>query len=239
MEKSKSGSVIHRYNDRSPTAFQTVSGMSSTVEISAHIETHIGTIDSVFHEIISDTVHIDIHWVKPTDEKPFHTLITSGMSDLPMNTPAGVQGSDYAELSICLPDDWKISEEDFKEEKNYWPFRWLKHLARFPHENNSWLGWGHTIPNGEPAKAFADNTKLNTLLLLPTVIFDSEFSVLKLKNKTIDFFSLFPLYGEELDLKIKKGVEALNKTLIKSKLTDVLDIHRPSMIKKRKRFGLF
>lgn len=32
--------------------------------ISNHIEKYIGKIDCVFHEIISDKVHIDVHWVK-------------------------------------------------------------------------------------------------------------------------------------------------------------------------------
>ena len=69
----------------------------------------------VFHELISDQVHIDLHWVKPTAERPFHTLVTSGMSNLPMTTPPGAEEVRYAELSICLPADWKLSEEDFKE----------------------------------------------------------------------------------------------------------------------------
>ena len=175
MEKSESGAPIYRYNESGKNEFEGASGESSIEEISKHIETHVGKIEFVFHELISDQVHIDVHWVKPTEEKPFHTLITSGMSDKAMNTPEGLDAGKYAELSICLPGDWKISEEDFKDEKNYWPVRWLKFLARFPHEYNTWLGFGHTIPNGDPAKAFAGNTKLNTMLLLPSILFDDAF----------------------------------------------------------------
>jgi hypothetical protein len=54
-------------------------------------ETHLGEIHDVYHELISDLVHIDIHHVAPDDERPFHTLVTSGMSDLPMTVPEGVE----------------------------------------------------------------------------------------------------------------------------------------------------
>ena len=142
--------------------FEGASGDSSIDEISDHIEKHVGKIHMVFHELVSDQVHIDVHWVKPTTERPFHTLVTSGMSDKPMHSPQGVDDCDYAELSICLPQDWKVSEEDFEDEKNYWPIRWLKFLARFPHEYNTRLFQGHTIPNGDPATPFAENKALNS-----------------------------------------------------------------------------
>ncbi len=189
--------------------------------------------------MVSEQVHIDIHWVRPTKERPFHTLITSGMSDKPMNTPDGVEDCDFAELSICLPEDWKISEEDFKDERNYWPIRWLKYLARFPHEYNTWFGYGHTIPNGDPAEPFAVNTQLNTMVLLPTVVFGEEFRTLKLKDKSIDFYTLIPLYTEEVNLKMKKGVEALFDGFDKFGVSDIVELNRPNTVKKKKRFGLF
>lgn len=239
MEKSESGSPIYRYEKVEQKEFEAASGDPSIEEISAHIEKHIGKIDMVFHEILSEQVHIDVHWVKPTKERPFHTLITSGMSDKAMSTPDGVENCEYAELSICLPKEWELSEEDFKEEKNYWPIRWLKNLARFPHEYNTWLGYGHTIPNGDPAEAFAENTNLNTMLLLPTIMFGENFHSLKLEHKTIDFYSLIPLYTEEVNLKMKKGVEALFDGFDKFGVTDVLNVDRPNTAIRKKIFGLF
>jgi hypothetical protein len=239
MEKSESGSPIYRYDVSDKNEFEGASGESSIEEISNHIEKHIGEIHMVFHELISEQVHIDIHWVKPSKERPFHTLITSGMSDKPMNTPDGVEGCDYAELSICLPEDWKISEEDFNDEKNYWPIRLLKFLARFPHEYNTWLGYGHTIPNGNPAEPFSDNTKLNTMVLLPSIVFEEEFHTLNLTNKSIDFYTLIPLYSEEVNLKMKNGVEALFDGFEKLGVNDIVQIDRHNTVKKKKLFGLF
>ncbi|WP_282132243.1 suppressor of fused domain protein [Cellulophaga baltica] len=239
MEKSESGSPIYRYTNEDKNEFKGAGGDSSMYEISDHIEAHIGEIHMVFHEIVSEQVHIDVHWVKPTKEHPFHTLITSGMSDKPMNTPEGVEGCDYAELSICLPEEWKISEEDFKDENNYWPIRFLKYLARFPHEYNTWLSYGHTIPNGNPPEAFAENTKLNTMILLPSILFGDKFPILELENKTITFYTLIPLYDEEVALKMAKGVDALFAGFDKFGLTDVLQINRPNTIVKKKFLGLF
>ncbi|WP_299120929.1 suppressor of fused domain protein [uncultured Tenacibaculum sp.] len=239
MEKSESGSPIYRYKGSDKNIFEIASGESSIDEISNHIEKYIGEIHMVFHEIISDQVHIDIHWVKPTKERPFHTLITSGMSDKPMNTPADIQDSSYTELSICLPENWKISEDSFKDEKNYWPIRWLTYLARFPHKYNTWLSYGHTIPNGNPPEPFAENTKLNTIVLLPSIIFNENFHCLRLENKSINFYSLIPLYEEEVNLKMKKGVEALFNGFDKHNISDILTIDRPNTVKRKKIFGLF
>lgn len=239
MEKSESGSPIYRYKETEKNQFEGASGQPSIEEISNHIEKHIGPIHMVFHELVSELVHIDVHWVKPTEEHPYHTLVTSGMSDKAMNTPEGLEGCDYAELSICLPKDWKVSEESFKHEKNYWPIRWLKYLARFPHEYNTWLGYGHTIPNGDPAESFTENTNLNSMVLLPSVIFDEEFHTLKLDNKLINFYTLVPLYKEEVDLKLKKGIEALFDGFDKYHINDIIEINRINTAKRKKVFGLF
>jgi hypothetical protein len=239
MDKSESGSPIYRHKNADRKEFEGASGESSIEEISDHIEKHVGKIDMVFHELISDQVHIDVHWVKPTAERPFHTLITSGMSDKPMNTPEEVQGFSFAELSICLPKEWKVSEEDFKDENNYWPIRWLKYLTRFPHEYDTWLGFGHTIPNGDPALPFAENTQLNSMVLLPTVVFQEEFHSLKAQDKVIHFYTLVPLYSEEVELKLKKGVDALFDGFDKYEVTDIVEINRPNTAKRKKRFGLF
>lgn len=239
MEKSESGSPIYRHNETDKNKFEVASGESSLEAISDHIEKHVGRIDMVFHEIISDQVHIDVHWVKPTKEKPFHTLITSGMSDKPMNTPEGIENYEYAELSICLPENWKISEEDFKDESNYWPIRWLKFLARFPHEYNTWLGYGHTLPNGDPPQPFDVKTKLNSVVLLPSIVFSEQFHTLKLDHKSIHFYTLIPLYQEELELKMTKGVDSLFDGFDKHNVSDILDINRPNAAKHKKLFGLF
>src|SRR6185295_19871223 len=96
-EFSESGDPIYRHQREKP--FEPARGDEQNIEaIAAHIEKHIGPPDSVFHEIISDLVHIDVHFVAPAPERNFRTLVTSGMSDRPMNAPEGAEHLRYAEM---------------------------------------------------------------------------------------------------------------------------------------------
>ncbi len=247
-EYSEAGDPIYRYEDVKPKDFTLVTGDGENIEaISEHIERHIGKIESVFHEIISDLVHIDVHWVKPTEKFHFHSLVTSGMSDKPMTVPEGLEEYKYAELCILLPGNWAIDgtnyqtmEEAFKDEKNYWPVRWLKTIARFPHEYDTWVGRGHTIPNGEDAEPFADNTKFGCMILLPSLSLGGNFYKLKINDeKVITFYCLYPLFKEEMELKLKKGSDALINKFEKYRVTDIVDIERPNTCLKKGLWGLW
>jgi len=234
---SISGAKIFRYTD-GEKEWEAPQGEECIEEISDHIERHIGNIHLVYHEIISDTVHIDVHHVAPTRERPYHTLITSGMSDLPMNVPAEAGSTKYMELMVTLPEDWEITEGSFQDEKWYWPVRELKFLARFPHKFDTWLGWGHTMPNGDPAEPFAENTLLNGVIILPSINVPAQFYKLKINdNKTIEFYSFLPLYKEEMDLKLQKGSDELLERFEKYGISDIVDIKRRNVAKKR--FGIF
>jgi hypothetical protein len=234
---SLSGAPIFRYTD-GEKEWEAAHGEECIEEISDHIEKHIGEIAMVFHELVSDTVHIDVHHVSPTKRRPFHTLITSGMSDLAMSVPDNIDSTRYLELMITLPETWKIDEISFKNEQWYWPIRQLKYLARFPHKYSTWMGWGHTIPNGNPAEPFAENTKFNGLILLPPINVDEAFTELEInENKIIEFLSIVPLYKEEMEFKLAKGSEMLLKKFDKYGVSDVVDVNRKNVIKKR--FGIF
>jgi len=248
QELSESGDPIYRYNDIEKKEFKLAIGDGENIErISDHIEKHIGKIESVFHEIISDLVHIDVHWVKPNEKFPFHTLVTSGMSDLPMTTPEGYDVNKHLELCVLLPANWKIEgesfktmEEVFKDENNYWPVRWLKIMARFPHEYNTWLGYGHTIPNGQNADAFSENTKLGCMLLMPSLSLGNDFFELKIDDqKKINFYCLYPIYKEEMDLKLKKGTDGLIDKFDEFNVSDVIDINRKNTCAKKGPFGMW
>ncbi|NNE91110.1 MAG: suppressor of fused domain protein [Verrucomicrobiales bacterium] len=238
-ERSESGAPIYRYEEPVERGYQAPDMSHSNMEeISDHIEKHIGKIESVYHEIVSDLIHIDVHQVPPTEERPFWTLVTSGMSDLPMSPPEGAEDLGYAELMICLPGDWPLDEQSFKDEGNYWPIRNLKFLARFPHDYKTWLFYGHTLPNGDPPEEFAPGAGFTGMLLAPPLTAPPEFMELAISpEKTIHFLALVPLYSEEMDLKLKKGVEALEPLFDKHGVFELLQIGRKNVAKKK--FGLF
>ncbi|MGV3504098.1 MAG: suppressor of fused domain protein [Adhaeribacter sp.] len=244
-EKSDSGALIYRYTENQENEFAPATGDGENIDlISDHIEKYVGPIESVFHEIVSDQVHIDVHWVKPTGKYPFHVLVTSGMSDKPMNVPAEIEAPKYLELCVLLPGDWKIEgknyetmEKVFSDENAYWPIRWLKIIARFPHSFNTWIGWGHTIPNGENAEPFAESTKLGCVMLLPSITLPKEFFELRTDKKTINFLCLFPLYKEEMDFKLKHGSDKLLNKFDQFGINDMVDPGRKNVCEKKKFLG--
>jgi hypothetical protein len=215
--------------------FEVAIGDEQNIEaIANHIEKHIGPIETVLHEIISDLVHVDIHVVKPTEDRPFVTLVTSGMSDRPMTVPEGAEELQFAELMITLPDDWPLDQESFEDENHYWPIRWLKTLARLPHEYETWLGSCHTVPNGDPAEPLADRTDFCGFMLLYPPSTPEEFHTLKIDDeKQVQFYSLFPLYQEEMDLKVARGADALIERFIKYEIGDIVDLERRNTCRRR------
>ena len=232
-EESPSGQPIYRHEDRERD-FELPIGDEETIDaISAHIEEHIGEIDQVWHELVSDLVHIDVHQVPPSEERPFWTLVTSGMSDKPMTVPEGAEDFAYAELMICLPPEWPVSQEDFNDENNYWPIRLLKVLARLPHEYETWLGPGHTVPNGgEDPVLYSDNNKyVCALMMNPGIMLSPEVADLDLPDgRKINFYAVWPLYQSEVDLKLNRGLDALIDQFEKYQVTEVLDLNRPAVV---------
>lgn len=231
IEESPSGSPIYRHEDRERD-FELATGDEETIDaITAHIEKHIGEIDQVWHELVSDLVHIDVHQVPPSEERPFWTLVTSGMSDKPMTVPEAEDFA-HAELMICLPPDWPVGEKDFNDEDNYWPIRLLKVLARLPHEYETWLGPGHTVPNGgeDPAPYADNNSFVCALMLSPGLVLPSDVSVLELPDgRKINFYAVWPMHQCEVDLKLNRGLDALLNHFEKHQVNELLDLNRPAV----------
>ena len=190
--------------------------------IENHIEKYFGKYDNVFHEIVSPDIHVDICIIAPTEERNYYTLVTMGMGAHRMNVPENLKDEklDRAELLIKLPADWEIHG---KGEEWYWPLRWLKVMARLPIEYDTWLGWGHTVPNGEP---FAENTKLCCMLLEYPYTFGDDSMTCELPDgEYVRFYQMLPLYNEEAEFKVNNGCGALMDRF-DDDFSDVLDINR-------------
>jgi len=233
-EYSESGSPIYRYEDIENKWEPPVYGSEELCEkLEEHITKFLGESDNVWHEMLSDTIHLDVYHIKPTEERNYHTFITNGMSYLPMEAPNGQEDWRYSELMVCLPPDWPVGDDAFKEDKNYWPIWVLKMLARFPHKYKTWISWGHTIPNGDPGEPYAENTKLCCAILLPPIDVHRDFFSLRVNDDvTIKFLCVVPIYKEEMDFKLKYGYEGLTDKFDKYKINEVIDINRKNVCKK-------
>lgn len=177
--------------------------------IEKHIEHYYGNFEFVFHEKVSPDIHVDICLIPPSEECNWYTLVTMGMGAHLMNVPNQLKEEQLkrAELVICLPEYWKLDKEHLKDEKWYWPIRLLKELARFPGENNTWLGWGHTVSYDGP---LSYTTELCASILINPPCGNVGGNTCTLPDgEEVNFYQVIPLYGDELEYKLKNGTQKL------------------------------
>ncbi len=114
-------------------AVERSSGDLALIEaVSEHVEKWVGKV-SVLHEAKSEIVHVDVYRVPPDEDRPFYTLVTSGMAQLPMHPPVGAEKCTHAELVMFLPPDWPMDSVT-TDDSAYWPVAILQLLARYPHQ---------------------------------------------------------------------------------------------------------
>jgi Suppressor of fused protein (SUFU) len=229
-EPRGSGILRHAARDRQwqPPAD---SDADTAEAIDRHIEEHFGSIAFVWHEIISDLVHIDVNVIEPTPSRPYYTLVTSGMSDLPMTVPDGVDSSRFAELMICLPADWPLTGEASNDERAHWPIRLLKMVARLPHEYGTWIAEWHSMPNGDPAEPYAPDTPFTGVMVAPLLECHEDARVIITEHgKRISLLALVPLHPAEMELKVSQGTDALLDALRDITVSEVFDAARPSSV---------
>lgn len=212
-EKSADGTTIYTYEAPEKEGYTPPAPMQYTDEIVDHFDRVFpGRKSAVFHELVSETIHIDVNFMEPTEEEPFWILFTNGMSDLPMTMPDDMpeelrEKCSLAEVMMFLPAAWDLSEEALKDECNYWPIRLMKMMARFPHQYNTWLGYGHTVPNYAEYEPYAENTGLNGVVFYQL---KEEISEIHTKDgNLINVYFLLPLYKEEMEYKLEHGMDAL------------------------------
>ena len=188
------------------------------------IEERFGKVSQVLREVVSRDIRVDLCVVAPGPDRAYQTVVTRGMGARAMRVPENTQSDARAELVIMLPEDWELRSRD---ECWYWPLRWLKLLARLPGEEDSWLGWGHTVPGGEP---FAENTDFDALLLLDAFTPQGEPSFSLPGGGAVRFYQLFPLYEQELQFKLKHGAQALiDRMASQGALSPVLSTARANL----------
>lgn len=99
-------------------------------------------------------------------------------------------------------------------------------MARLPGEHNTWLGFGHTVPNGEP---FADNTKLCCMLLSFLVQFSGDAETCAMPDGSqVVFYQMVPIYQEEMDFKLANDADTLLERMTNDMLA-VIDINRQNI----------
>jgi hypothetical protein len=207
-----------------------------------HFERWIGPVAQVMHETQSEIVHVDVHVIMPRPERPYITLFTTGMSELPMKTPCTCCPN-RLELMMTLPADWplpapsceccagKVSPHLPRSEPRLWPVTCLRYLARYPHRTGKWLGFGHTVQNGHPPERFApDAAFCCSLILSPLSIPPEALELAGPDGETIEILAPYPIYRPEMQLKLRRGTPALLARLERAGVTDLVDTRRPDSV---------
>lgn len=199
-----------------------------------HLQRELGGDYSVFHELISDTIHLDVLVFPATEEREHHVLVTQGMSALPMTVPEGAEELQFAELMVVLPADWVIEGDAADEDRWYWPMRLLKSVARLPHLYETWIGVGHTVPNSDPVEPYAEETTQCCALVTPPVLFGEALDSCEVsRGKIVRLYALTPIYDDEMRYKLEHGYEKLFEKMEERELTELIDPKRRSLLAKR------
>jgi uncharacterized protein len=189
-------------------------------EIIARFEKQFGAVrPGALREIVPTGLPIAIHAIPPSKTHNQLTLFTTGMSEQAMNVPGGQEDYRYAELLMHLPSDWPLTKKLLSDPEYNWPVRWLQETARFPHDNKTWLGGPFTIIAKDPPQKIP-GTNFTAMMLA------AKGDMRSADGRLVQLYTLVPLYPEERQLELKKGLPALMRALDKFNISDVVNPNR-------------
>ncbi len=226
QERSAGGSVIHRYPESEWSPPNIGFADETTAKFAEARNEVFGRIFGNVHDTSLEPLprlpRIDVltYFRQAKDGRSTCTLVTSGMSDLPMELPASVDAPRRVELIFYCSEPTQEYIETM---------RWLAH---FPHDQKAWIGSGHTVPNGNPPKPFFGSAILDTILFLPPIVKRDQAlpDELKLGGDPVHFLWMVPLTTPECQLKLDRGTDAILGLFQKNRHPHVFDPRRASYV---------
>jgi len=225
-EVSPGGSVIHRYPLASWSSGRTGIPEETAAQFAEARHAAYGKIfcdvDQVFAEPGQTVPRVDVRsYRRKMKGDSFSTLVTSGMSDSPMPIPRKLEGPAKRVELIFYCSEIKVEHVE--------TLRWVAH---FPHDQRTWVGVGHTIPNGNPPAPFWGSSILDTLLLIPPIITPDQRlpQELTLEGDAVEFLWVVPISSAECGLKLAKGWTSIMDLFDKHRHPPVFDPKRPSYV---------
>lgn len=166
-----------------------------------------------------------------TKEKGVKVLITSTFHTYQMPIPEKLQGYEYGELYFCVPEYWDLTNPENPEVN--WLFEWLIRIVRYTKDNTTWLGDGHTYNCSKHGKQLSNTIRQDHLFISAPILMEEELFPILLYDKTIHFWALIPIFGDEMDFKQGKGTVKLKKKFLLKGVTEKLDEFRQSCLRNR------
>jgi hypothetical protein len=176
----------------------------------------------VNHELLPQIPHVDVYIYAPNGaDRPFYTLVTGGMSDLPMTFPEGFRRTHgRAELLIYVREP--------KEEY----VAMLRFLAHHPHATGGWMAPGWTMTNGDPPEPILPGSALSTFMVLEPLLLGDSMAMegVEIEGDRVQMLWVVPITAAECAVKLEYGVGTLLKLLNQSAPRMVFDEGRPSSV---------
>ncbi len=202
--------------------------------VEPHLAQFIGPAPNVFHEILSDGVHLDLVPYAPTQERDFWVVATLGMSAKEMTTPQDVPDAatwSRAELLVTLPGDWPgldPAKGVVGGEAHFHPLAALKKVARYPHLAGTSVAVSHTI---NLDAAIAPDSEMTAILLWwPLFLQDEQATVVVADGVQVNYFQLIPIHADECAYAQSQGGVALFRRLAEARIDHTFDLKRPSVM---------
>ena|SRR5271154_3531890 len=148
-----------------------------------------------------------------------------------MHTPTGFEDLALAEVCLCLPGNWPLSQTNFDWRKleYFWPIAVLQETARYVHRQKTWFSWGHTAEHSAPVDAAGHFTGI--MFLNPRTFPDCADRVTTEEDgRTIHFLAAIPLLPQELQFAREQGSDVLEERLNDAGVTELLDPRRSSTV---------
>ena len=184
----------------------------------AHYTRFLGPMtDEVMHSTDVKAVHVDIYTFPPTKERPFYVLITGGMSGLPQKIPENWDISPRAEIMLYVskPQGWMYSV--------------LKGLAEMPSDDDTFLSYRHTVPNGKPMTA--NPSVLTSYFFVHPLMLPDAFHQMTVDGDATDILLMIPVTEEEREYAKTHGSSALISLFGERGLDPVVDERRSSLVR--------
>jgi len=195
--------------------------------LTEHVERFLGGPITFLHETRSSQVHIDVMVVPASDERPYHTLVTAGISDKRCKTPDDMRDYRFIELMTYLPPDWDLRKLTASREY-YWPVAMLRSMGRLVHEERSHYGPGHTYGVEAGAPPFVEGSLLDNALILTPFAEAAALDTLKIRRRRCRFLWALPITAAELQYKQRYGTCELLERMDRERI--YIEPYRPCAV---------
>ena len=163
----------------------------------AALKSLFGDTFEVFTESEPGEPQINALVFAPTDDRPFFTIVTDGLSDIGMDAPTPLM---FRRVELVI----------YADEPDEGLAQVLLWLASLVGDHGHWLNPGSTMPNGDPPEALFEDTELDSFSFIQC-LYDSDFTLpdlLSIGSDPVSLLWVVPITTDERQFLTDNSVDA-------------------------------